>query len=631
MKMSDFQLLAAAALFAAHLVAADARAAILVQDFNDVAEFPVPPPGGPGNFCPQSAPFVAAGWQVINNSEPSPFGSTWCVSQGYPVASGVFPPDQSFPSLAGDDAFAGLGWWSTWEYNRPISLWMISPTVEFGAGATLEFWTRHVTDPTATRDRLQVRLGPAGPANVGTAPADVGQFTDLLLDINPNQQGDFTCPPDGIVADPPASIPGYPQTWCRVRLPLQLAAGFRRIAFRYYSAGGASIPPRQLFIGVDSVRFDPGEFAPPSLRVDESQSTFEALGGRLVGETGTFTIPVILQTPGTGDAVTTLEAEPMTPPFRNFTSVSAQGSTLSANAITGECVRGDTGVDRTVQFYQAQGAQPPIPITMRTLRCGRGVGRTQYNRYADTVRADDPRIYWRLGEDSGNALNSATGPSSVGSIGVGVLSGTSPYERRQPPVMPYGSPNDFAIRIQTSSDLRFSSGAFDKLPAGADGITFELWLRDDGAIPNQYTNLVGDRQATLGNSFAFLYRAPGNSLRMHVMTTNGLMSVNTASNTIAASSPQHVAATWSAVTGEIRIYVDGVELPTTVVAGSNPTTGTPVNTAANPIYSLSDLAEILSASTTTFDEVAVYSHVLSAERIRVHNDVGRSFGDGFGD
>ena len=136
MKMSDFQLLAAAALFAAHLVAADARAAILVQDFNDVAEFPVPPPGGPGNFCPQSAPFVAAGWQVINNSEPSPFGSTWCVSQGYPVASGVFPPDQSFPSLAGDDAFAGLGWWSTWEYNRPISLWMISPTVEFGAGAT---------------------------------------------------------------------------------------------------------------------------------------------------------------------------------------------------------------------------------------------------------------------------------------------------------------------------------------------------------------------------------------------------------------------------------------------------------------------------------------------------------------
>ena len=52
-------------------------------------------------------------------------------------------------------------------------------------GVVLTFWTRTVDAPTFP-DRLQVRMSTNGAStNVGTTATDVGDFTTLLLDINP--------------------------------------------------------------------------------------------------------------------------------------------------------------------------------------------------------------------------------------------------------------------------------------------------------------------------------------------------------------------------------------------------------------------------------------------------------------
>ena len=60
----------------------------------------------------------------------------------------------------------------------------------------MTFWTR-TTTANPFPDRLQVRMSTAGASsNVGTTATDVGDFTTLLLDINPTY-----------------TVGGYPEVW----------------------------------------------------------------------------------------------------------------------------------------------------------------------------------------------------------------------------------------------------------------------------------------------------------------------------------------------------------------------------------------------------------------------------------
>jgi hypothetical protein len=108
-------------------------------------------------------------------------------------------------------------------------------------GAQLTFWTRTVTDVTFP-DRLQVRMSTNEcSSEVGSAATSVGDFTTLLLDINPT-----------------LTTTGYPTAWTQITVmitglaPMQMVKG--RLAFRYL-AGNAGPGIGAFYIGIDSVDY----------------------------------------------------------------------------------------------------------------------------------------------------------------------------------------------------------------------------------------------------------------------------------------------------------------------------------------------------------------------------------------
>ena len=106
-------------------------------------------------------------------------------------------------------------------------------------GVTFDFVTRTQFSPTAFADRLQVRLSRNGAStNVGSTAFDVGDFTELLLDINPFY-----------------SVVGYPAEWTPLGRTL---SGFGppttgRFAFRYFVEDGGPGGANSNYIGIDNV------------------------------------------------------------------------------------------------------------------------------------------------------------------------------------------------------------------------------------------------------------------------------------------------------------------------------------------------------------------------------------------
>src|SRR5258706_10866434 len=143
--------LAAALGFGLHATAAEAQFQIN-EDF--VA---VPPPG----------------WVVTNNS--APLGATsW-----YQGDTGTFEA-QGGPA----DSYAAANFDNTGNTGT-ISDWLLTPQVTFVNGTILTFYTRKA-EPDDYPDRMQVRLSTNGASTeVGALATDVGDFTTLLLEINP--------------------------------------------------------------------------------------------------------------------------------------------------------------------------------------------------------------------------------------------------------------------------------------------------------------------------------------------------------------------------------------------------------------------------------------------------------------
>ena len=104
-------------------------------------------------------------------------------------------------------------------------------------GDKFTFWTRTTTG--TFPDRLQVRQSTNGASvNVGTTESSVGDFSTLLLDINPN-----------------LTSTGYPTAWTQYTLTMSglPAAGISgRLAFRYYVTGAGPAGANSDFIGIDN-------------------------------------------------------------------------------------------------------------------------------------------------------------------------------------------------------------------------------------------------------------------------------------------------------------------------------------------------------------------------------------------
>ena len=163
------------------------------------------------------------GWAMVNNS--SPLGSTsWFQGNADIFSSQAGPPNAYIAANFNNAALGGN-----------ISNWLITPVVPLQYNLQFVFFTRtEVLSPFP--DRLELRLSTNGAStNVGATDSSVGDFSNLLLSVNPT-----------------LSIGGYPEAWT------QITANFvgvgvpssGRLAFRY------NVPDNSTnadYIGIDTV------------------------------------------------------------------------------------------------------------------------------------------------------------------------------------------------------------------------------------------------------------------------------------------------------------------------------------------------------------------------------------------
>ena len=167
-----------------------------------------------------------ANWPVQNLS--SPLGVTgWSQTN-----SAVFPPNTGVGfASANFNNTAGVG---------TISNWLFTPNVTLKNGDKFSFFTRTFTG--AFPDRLQVRMSTNGTStNVGTTATSTGDFSSLLLDINPTY-----------------TTTGYPTSFTKYTLTMSglPAAGVSgRLAFRYFVENGGPSGVNSDFIGIDDATY----------------------------------------------------------------------------------------------------------------------------------------------------------------------------------------------------------------------------------------------------------------------------------------------------------------------------------------------------------------------------------------
>ena len=186
---------------------------------------------------------AGSGWIIQNNS--SPLGSlNWF--QG--TATTATPTPGPFNAYNGAaNAYIAANYSNTGAGSTgTISNWLITPNRTFRNGDVLTFYTRKPTiggGQTDFPDRLEVRMSTNGAStNVGTNASGTGDFSTLLLSINPT-----------------LIVGAYPQVWTQYTITISnLAAPTSgRIAFRYFVTGAGSTGSNGDYIGVDNVVYTP--------------------------------------------------------------------------------------------------------------------------------------------------------------------------------------------------------------------------------------------------------------------------------------------------------------------------------------------------------------------------------------
>jgi hypothetical protein len=189
---------------------------------------------------------AGAGWAMVNNS--APVGSIgWF--QGNPS---VFSSQTGNP-----DSYIGANF-NAAAFGGNISLWLLTPVITLDNGVVLDFWTR-TESPQIAPDSLEVRASTNGAStNVGASDTSVGDFTNLLLTINPG-----------------LTTSGYPGGWTEFTATVSGLGGpvSGRFAFRY------AVPDTSLnadYIGIDTVSISSAGPVP------EPSTLLVALGGLAV-------------------------------------------------------------------------------------------------------------------------------------------------------------------------------------------------------------------------------------------------------------------------------------------------------------------------------------------------------------
>lgn len=186
---------------------------------------------------------LSRGWVIANNSKPI---GTAAWKQGIFYFENKKGTGDGFAAL--NAAYSGSDFIMTSSdcgfQTANCSNWLISPIMTIKTGDVVSFFTRTYEKPAIAGDRLQVRLNAVNSSSdVGTDSNSVGNFTKVLLDINPL-----------LLLDGSNAYPGnwtkYSITIADIPEPVKT-----RIGFRYYVPNGGPMGVNGLGIGIDHFQF----------------------------------------------------------------------------------------------------------------------------------------------------------------------------------------------------------------------------------------------------------------------------------------------------------------------------------------------------------------------------------------
>jgi hypothetical protein len=182
----------------------------------------------------------AGGW-VLSNLSDAPGATGWFqgIAQDPPFFGAQSGAINSYIAANFNNAGNNPGAIDT------ISNWMFAPSRVFNNGDMISFWTRVKSNP-SNPDRLQLRISFAGTGtNVGSSETDVGTYTTLAHDINPNYLL--------------SGAGSYPRSWTQYVYTISGLAqpAIGRFAFRYFVENAGNSGLNSDFIGIDNVQYTP--------------------------------------------------------------------------------------------------------------------------------------------------------------------------------------------------------------------------------------------------------------------------------------------------------------------------------------------------------------------------------------
>lgn len=186
---------------------------------------------------------ISSGWSTINQSSPvyataKKWNIPTSVPTNYFTGGGQTGGTFSFVTInsqsTGISATSGTG---------TISNWLISPVVTLENGNVISFYARTGKSIPTKADRLQLRMSLNGGFSIepSLGSTDLGDFTELLVEINPTQ-----------------SVTGFPSTWTKYSYTVTgLSSPTQcKFAFRYFVTNGGPSGISSDQIGVDTFSVD---------------------------------------------------------------------------------------------------------------------------------------------------------------------------------------------------------------------------------------------------------------------------------------------------------------------------------------------------------------------------------------
>lgn len=218
-----------------------------------------------GFSAPTATMIGADGWVRTNQSTSPSTTSLWSVpnyaaavvtstSNGNPFQDQAYTTGQTTPipngQAGGANSFAianYTGTTSTAASGATISNWLISPMVNVQNGDVVSFYSRigkySATGTASYPDNLELRMSTNGAftADPTGGPADLGDYTNLLVEINPN-----------------LDTSSYPVTWTLFSYTVSGLTGPTdvKFAFRYYVTDGGPNGSNSDIIGLDTFSVD---------------------------------------------------------------------------------------------------------------------------------------------------------------------------------------------------------------------------------------------------------------------------------------------------------------------------------------------------------------------------------------